>query len=116
MKSLSLKFKNAKVKGVFLSSPEPKTQVSYCQSAPSVVRLSVRPSVNFSHFPLLLQNRSMDFDENGDEVLVPLQVLLFIGQIRPWADPGRGQIGHVGFRSSKNFSFRPEGYSNKRNA
>ena len=50
------------------SSPEPKARVSYCHSAPSVVRPSVvrpsvRPSVNFSHFRLLLQNRWMDFDE-----------------------------------------------------
>ena len=41
------------------SSPEPKARVSYCQSAPSVIR----PSVNFSHFRLLLQNCWMDFDE-----------------------------------------------------
>ena len=47
-----------------LSSPEPKARVSYCHSAPSVVRPSVRPSgVNFSHFRLLLQNRLIDFDE-----------------------------------------------------
>ena len=51
------------------SSPEPKARVSYCHSAPSVVRPSVRPSsvrpcgVNFSHFRLLLQNCLMDFDE-----------------------------------------------------
>ena len=45
------------------SSPEPKARVSYCHSAPSVVRPSVRPSVNFSLFRLLLQNRWMDFDE-----------------------------------------------------
>ena len=32
----------------------------------------------------------------GDEVHGPLQVLLFFGQIRPGADPGRGQIGHGG--------------------
>ena len=54
---------------VFFSSSEPKARVSYCHSAPSVVRPSVylsgvrRPSVNFSHFRLLLQNRLMDFDE-----------------------------------------------------
>ena len=48
----------------FFSSPEPKAQVSYCHSAPSVVRPSVvRPSVcKLSHFQLL-QNRLMDFDE-----------------------------------------------------
>ena len=58
---------------VLFSSPEPKAQVSYCHSAPSVVRPSVvrpsvvvrrRPSVRkLSHFQLLLQNRLMDFDE-----------------------------------------------------
>ena len=52
----------------FFSSPEPKARVSYCHSAPSVVRPSVvvvvRPSgVNFSHYRLLLQNRLIDFDE-----------------------------------------------------
>ena len=39
---------------VLFSSPEPKAQVSYCHSAPSVVRPSVRPSVvvvrKLSHF------------------------------------------------------------------
>ena len=54
------------------SSPEPKAQVSYCHSAPSVVRPSGvrrpssvrRPSVcKLSHFRLLLQNHLMDFDE-----------------------------------------------------
>ena len=62
------------LKGIFwnmgialvFSSPELKAQVSYCHSASSVVCPSVvvvRPSVNFSHFQLLLQNRLMDFDE-----------------------------------------------------
>ena len=36
-----------------------------------------------------------------------------IGQIRPWADPGRGQNRSQGSPSSKNFFFRPEGFSNK---
>ena len=52
---------------IVFSSPEPKAQVSYCHSAPSVVRpSSVCPSVvvrKLSHFQLLLQNRLMDFDE-----------------------------------------------------
>ena len=82
---------------IFLfSSPEPKARVSYCHSAPSVVRPSVRrPSVvrKLSHFRLLLQNRLMDFDETwyGRSTHGPLQVLLFFGQIRPGADPGRGK-------------------------
>ena len=73
------------------SSPEPKAQVGYCHSEPSVVR----PAVNCSHF-WLLQNRLMDFDETwyGWGTHDPLQVLLFFGQIRPLADPGRAKIGH----------------------
>ena len=55
--------------GPLFSSPEPKARVSYCHSAPSVVRPSVRPSVvvvvvvvrKLSHFRLLLQIRLMDF-------------------------------------------------------
>ena len=62
---------------------------------PSVVVVVVRrrPSVNFSHFWLLLQNHQMDFDETwqGWSTHGPLQVLLFFGQIRPGADPGWGQ-------------------------
>ena len=55
----------------------------------SVVR---RPLDNL-HFQLLLQNRLIDFDETwyGWSTQGPLQVLLFFGQIRPEADPGRGQ-------------------------
>ena len=83
----------------FFSSPEPKARVSYCHR-PSVRRPSVRPSsvvrpsgVNFSDFRLLLQNRLMDFDETwyAWSTHGPLQVLLFSGQIRPGADPGRGK-------------------------
>ena len=87
------------------SSPEPKARVSYCHSAPSVVRPSVvvvvvvRPSgVNFSHFRLLLQNCLMDFDETwyAWSTHGPLQVLLFFGQIRPrggsrWRGKNRSQ-------------------------
>ena len=53
--------KNSRICQIF-SSPEPKARVSYCHSAPSVVRPC---GVNFSHFRLLL--------------------------IRPVADPGRGK-------------------------
>ena len=99
-----------------------------------------RPLDNL-HFQLLLQNRLIDFDETWSMLLiksdlkwcmhlsrslfsywygwstqVPLQVLLFFGQIRPGADPGRAKIGHGGSPSSKNFFFRLEGYSNKPNA
>ena len=61
----------------------------------SVRRLSsvvCRP-LDYLHFRLLLQNRLMDFDETwyGWSTQGPLQVLLFFGQIRPGADPGRGK-------------------------
>ena len=60
----------------------------------------------------------MDFDETwyGWSTQGPLQVLLFFGQIRPGADPGRGKNRSGGSPSSGNFFFRPEGYSNKPNA
>ena len=52
----------------------------------------VRRPLDNLHFQLLLQNRLMDFDETwyGWSTQGPLQVLLFFGQIRPRADPGRG--------------------------
>ena len=54
---------------------------------------SVRRPLNYLHFRLLLQNRLMDFDETWYvwSTQGPLQVLLFFGQIRPGADPGRGK-------------------------
>ena len=61
---------------------------------PSVVRPSVvRRPLNYLHFRLLLQNHLMDFDETwyGWSTQGPLQVLLFFGQIRRGADPGRGK-------------------------
>ena len=64
---------------------------------PASVRPStVRRPLDNSIFQLLLQNRLMDFDKTwyGWRTQGPLQVLLFFGQIRPGADPGRGQIGH----------------------
>ena len=77
---------------------EPKAPVTYCDHALSGVRPSVRrPLVNF-HFQLLLQNCLMDFDETwyGWSTQGPLQVLLFFGQIRPGADPGRGKNRSLG--------------------
>ena len=47
--ALPVKFRHSRV----FSAPEPKAQVHYCDHALSVVR----PSVNFSHFRLLLWNR-----------------------------------------------------------
>ena len=73
---------------------EPKAPVTYCDHALSGVRPSVvRRPLNYLHFRLLLQNRLMDFDETwyGWSTQYPLQVLLFFGQIRPGADPGRGK-------------------------
>ena len=54
---------------------------------------SVRRPLNYLHFRLLLQNRLVDFDETwyGWSTQCPLQVLLFFGQTRPGADPGRGK-------------------------
>ena len=70
-----------------------------------------------SHFQLLLQNRLMDFDETwyAWSTHGPLQVLLFLGQIRPGVDPGRGKNRSRGSPSSRNFFFRLEGYSDKPN-
>ena len=73
---------------------EPKAPVTYCDHALSGVRpASVRRPLNYLHFRLLLQNPLMDFDETwyGWSTQGPLQVLLFSGQIRPGADPGRGK-------------------------
>ena len=61
----------------------------------------------------------MDFDETwyGWSNQGPLQVLLFFGQIRPGADPGRGKNRSGGGPLlQETSSFRPEGYSNKPNA
>ena len=92
---------------VLFRAQEPKAQVTYCDHALSGVRRPLRPSsvvrrpssvvcrpLDNLHFQLLLQNRLMDFDETwyGWSTQGPLQVLLFFGQIRPGADPGRGQI------------------------
>ena len=93
--------------------------MTYCDHALSGVCPSVHPSsVRLLHFRLLLQNRLMDFDETwyGWSTQGPLQVLLFFGQIRPGADPGRGKNRSRGSPSSGNFFFRPEGYSSKPNA
>ena len=124
--SLHVKFHNQSHslwhKATLFSSPEPKARVSYCHSAPSVVRPSVCLSVRRSasvvrRFRHLLQNRLMDFDEIWWEWYThgPLQVLLFFGQIRPGADLGRGKNRSRGSLSSRNFFFKPDGYSDKPN-
>ena len=60
----------------FFSSPEPKAQVSYCHSAPSVVRRKL------SHFRLLLWNRWTEFNETWQEARSqrPLPSLCFSGR------------------------------------
>ena len=47
----------------FSSSPELKAQVSFSDRLSSVVCLSVRLSVNFSHGPLLLQKHWANFNQ-----------------------------------------------------
>ena len=104
-------FKHVKV----FRAQEPKAPVTYCDHAlsgvcrPSSVvrRLSVRPSsVRQLHFQLLFQNRLMNFDETWYwwSTQGPLQVLLFFGQIRPGADPGRGRNRSRGGVPSSNTS------------
>ena len=79
---------------------EPKAPVTYCDHGLSGVcrPSSVRRPLDNLHFQLLLQNPLMDFDETwyGWSTQGPLHVLLFFGQIRSGADPGRGKIGHWG--------------------
>ena len=90
------------------SSPEPKAQVSYCHSAPSGVRPSVRrpsgvrPSVNFSHFRLLLWNCWTEFNETWQEARSqrPLPSLCFSGR-------SEKQDGRPGLWLAKTFSTSP---------
>ena len=64
------------MKSIF-SSPEPKAQVSYCHSTPSVVRPSVR---KLSHFRLLLWNRWTEFKETWQGA-TPSTKFVFFGPI-----------------------------------
>ena len=74
-----------------LRAQERKAPVTYCDHMLSVVCLSLRRLLDNLHFQLLLENRLMNFDETwyGWSTQGPLQVLLFLGQIRPGADPGQ---------------------------
>ena len=88
------------------SSPEPKAQVSYCHSAPSVVRpASVRrPSGvrKLSHFRLLLWNRWTEFNETWQEARSqhPLPSLCFSGR-------SEKQDGRPGLWLAETFSTSP---------
>ena len=91
------------------SSPEPKAQVSYCHSAPSVVRPSVRPSVvrrpsvrKLSHFRLLLWNCYTEFNETWQEARSqrPLPSLCFSGR-------SEKQDGRPGLWLAETFSTSP---------
>ena len=103
---------------LLFSSPEPKAQVSYCHSAPSVGRPRPSSSVNFHIFNFFYRTAWWILMKLGrDEVLmVPYKCCLFFSQIRPGVDPGRGKNRSRGSPSLRNFFFRPEGYSNKLNA
>ena len=113
---------------VVFSSPEPKAQVSYCHSAPSVVRpsvvrpsvrrpSSVRPSVNFHIFNFFSRTAWWILMKLGrDEVLmVPYKCCCFSDRSAQGRIQGGAKIGHGGSPSSRIFFFRPEGYSNKPN-
>ena len=89
---------------VLFSSPEPKAQVSYCHSAPSV-RPSVvrRPSVRkLSHFRLLLWNRWTEFNETWQKARSqrPLPSLCFSGR-------SEKQDGRPGLWLAETFSTSP---------
>ena len=64
----------------FVSAPEPKAHVHYCNHALSVVRPS--SVLNFSHFRLLLLNRWTEFNETWQEARsqCPLLSLCFSGR------------------------------------
>ena len=108
----------------FSSSPEPKAQVSYCHSAPSVVRPSVcrpssvrRPSVNFHIFNFFSRIAWWILMKLGrDEVfMVPYKCCCFSDRSAQGRIQGGAKIGHGGSPSSRIFFFRLESYSNKPN-
>ena len=114
------------IPGIF-SSPEPKAQVSYCHSAPSVVRpfvvvrrrpsVVVRLSVNFYIFNFFSRTARWILMKLGrDEVLmVPYKCCCFSARSTQGRIQGGAKIGHRGSPSSRNFFFRSEGYSDKPN-
>ena len=88
------------------SSPEPKAQISYCHSAPSVVRPSVvrrrpsvvRPSVNFHNFNFFSRTAWWILMKLGrDEVLmVPYKCCCFSDRSAKGRIQGGAKIGHGG--------------------
>ena len=101
-------------KGI-LSSPEPKARVSYCQRAPSAVRLSsssVRPSSVRKLFTFSTSPEPLDGFWWNLVWMKYSRSLTSVVVFRPGADPGRGQNRSRGSPSSRNF-FRPEGSSDK---
>ena len=82
---------------------------------PSVVR---RPSVNFYIFNFFSRTAWWILMKLGkDEVLmVPYKCCCFSARSAQGRIQGGAKIGHGGSPSSRNFFFRPEGYSDKPNA
>ena len=78
----------------FFSSPEPEAQVSYCHSAPSVVR----PSVNFYIFYFFSRTAWWILMKLGrDEVLmVPYKCCCFSARSAQGRIQGGAKIGHRG--------------------
>ena len=101
------------------SSPEPKARVSFCHSAPSVVRPSVRrpSSVNFHIFDFFSRTASWILMKLGmhEVLMVPYKCCCFSARSPQGRIQGGAKIGHGGSPSSRNF-LRLEGYSDKLNA
>ena len=112
------------IENTLFSSPEPKARVSYCHSAPSIVRRpsfrpSIRPSsVNFHIFDFFSRTAWWILMKLGrDELLmVPYKCCCFSARSPQGRIQGGAKISHMRSTSSRNFFFRPEGYSDKPNA
>ena len=85
---------------LFISSPEPKARVSYCHPFSSVVR---RPSVNFLHFHLLLENAWLDFNQTWQESS------LGVVCVAPMGAQGEGPKGPKPCKFQTSSSPDPEG-------
>ena len=100
------------------SSPEPKAQVSYCHSASSVVRRLSSSSINFHIFNFSSRTAWWILMKLGihEVLMVPYKCCCFSARSSQGRIQGGAKIGHGGSPSSRNFFFRPEGYSDKPNA